>query len=214
MFFYIVLVHFEISGQPSLARGVLAGQQMALPALAPHDLACAGHFEPSWQRSDWSSVSSLPFAISFPFQNLKFLQLLISNSGDSLPPQDHSDIDSSNTYCSYAVFALAPSSNVMFLPSRRGDCSTMASFCSSVTMRSSTALPWSIWAISLPAEHDRHFDLVALFKEPLDVVHLEIDIMVVRPRSQLDFFDNDDGLVFSGFVRPSWPSRICTSRSP
>ena len=50
---------------------------------------------------------------------------------------------SSGGFFAAVSFALAPSNSIMFLPSMRGDCSIVASFCSSVTIRSSTALPIS-----------------------------------------------------------------------
>lgn len=46
------------------------------------------------------------------------------------------------------------------------------------------------------AKKDRHFDSLALLDELPDVTHLVFDVMCVRARSHLDFFDFNDGVFF------------------
>src|SRR5450756_2095144 len=50
------------------------------------------------------------------------------------------------------------------------------------------------------AEEDRRLDLVAVGQEALDVVLLELEIVLVHLRPELDFLDLDDLLVLSGFA--------------
>ncbi len=65
--FPVVLRNFEIPGQSSLAGGILPREQVALPALPPHDLAGARRFE-----ALCGAPIGLEFHLchgTFPFQN-------------------------------------------------------------------------------------------------------------------------------------------------
>src|SRR5512133_3961097 len=52
------------------------------------------------------------------------------------------------------------------------------------------------------AEHDHHFDFVFFLQEPQDVLHLEIEIMVIGLGTELDFLDHDVLLLGPGRVFP------------
>src|SRR3990172_1419352 len=131
----VVLVDLDRTRKPVLARRVLGRQQVPLPALAPHKLARAGHFDPLRGAS-----IGLQFHLRHgipSFRKNMILQYARRTSGIMRP-------------ASWIYFALVPSIRYIFLPSMRGCCSMIASFSTSLTMRSSRALPNAGWAISLP----------------------------------------------------------------
>src|SRR3989338_10441498 len=53
-----------------------------------------------------------------------------------------------------------------------------------------------------PAEEDRGLHFVPVFEEALDVLLLELVVVLVDLRSELDLFDQDDLLVLPGLPRP------------
>ncbi|MGC4081594.1 MAG: hypothetical protein QM736_05635 [Vicinamibacterales bacterium] len=102
----------------------------------------------------------------------------------------------------------------IWLPSSRGIDSAMATSPSSSTSRSRIRASDFGMGHLAPAEEDGGFHLVPFLEEALDVLLLELVIVFVDLRTELDFLDLDDLLVLPSLARALLFLVLCTSRSP